>query len=290
MTERDFEQLHDIISLGYSEHSRLSEYQRLVYPVVSRRSGGLSLGINLNPDKKCSFNCVYCQVDRRKAITDLKVEVRQIAAELKLWLDIFAKNGGKYKGFTLKDISIAGDGEPTTVKELPQILTELIKIKKEYQLDDCKIILFTNASRLNRKDLTPVFDDLMANRGEIWCKFDFWDEQSFRMINRSKISVKKILENIKAVGQKYSLTLQSCFFSWQSEAYNSQKYQQYMEQIKWLIDDGVKIRLIQAYTLARRPADTKATAWSDTEMNQLTYFLRQQISVPIETYYAAGSK
>jgi wyosine [tRNA(Phe)-imidazoG37] synthetase (radical SAM superfamily) len=290
MTERDFEQLHDIISLGYSEHPRLSEYQRLVYPVISRRSGGLSLGINLNPDKKCSFNCVYCQVDRGKAITDLKVEIGQIVAELKLWLDVFAENGGKYKGYTLKDISIAGDGEPTTVKELPQILIELIKLKKEYPLDDCKIILFTNASRLNRKDLTPVFDDLMANRGEIWCKFDFWDEHSFRMINRSKISVKKMLENIKTVGWKYSLTLQSCFFSWQSEGYNDQKYQQYVDQVKRLINDGVKIRLIQAYTLARRPADKNATAWSDAEMNQLTHFLSQQISVPIETYYTAGSK
>ncbi len=39
------------------------EAGRLVYPVVSRRSGGLSLGVNLFPEAKlCSFDCPYCEV------------------------------------------------------------------------------------------------------------------------------------------------------------------------------------------------------------------------------------
>ena len=37
---------------------------RFVYPVLSRRAGGLSIGVNLNPDKVCNFDCIYCQVDR----------------------------------------------------------------------------------------------------------------------------------------------------------------------------------------------------------------------------------
>ena len=39
---------------------------RFVYPVLSRRSGGISLGVNLNPDKVCNFDCIYCQVDRTR--------------------------------------------------------------------------------------------------------------------------------------------------------------------------------------------------------------------------------
>ena len=34
------------------------------YPVVSRRSKGISIGVNLNPDRVCNFDCIYCQVDR----------------------------------------------------------------------------------------------------------------------------------------------------------------------------------------------------------------------------------
>ncbi|NQU66017.1 MAG: hypothetical protein HQ517_17300 [SAR324 cluster bacterium] len=288
MTELDFGQLDDIISLSYSKHSRLSQYQRLVYPVVSRRSGGLSLGINLNPDKKCSFNCVYCQVDREKKISGLKVGVEQIVIELNYWLGVIEQNEGSYKGYPIKDISIAGDGEPTTVRILPRLLSELIKVKNDFRLNDCKIILFTNASKLNRADLQPVLDQFFSSRGEIWCKFDFWDKESFKEINRSRVTVEKIIDNIKMVGQRYPLTLQSCFFSWKDEVYCDQKYQGYVELVQQMLEDGVKIRLIQAYTLARRPSDSRAVAWSDAEMNLLTRFLSRFIAVPIETFYAGG--
>src|SRR4051812_43448652 len=36
------------------------------YPVLSRRSGGVSIGVNLNQDKLCNFDCPYCQVDRTR--------------------------------------------------------------------------------------------------------------------------------------------------------------------------------------------------------------------------------
>ena len=48
----------------HTDHARLFEQNRFVYPVLSRRSGGISIGVNLNPDKICNFDCIYCQVDR----------------------------------------------------------------------------------------------------------------------------------------------------------------------------------------------------------------------------------
>ena len=48
----------------HGRHERSFEANRFVYPVLSRRAGGLSVGINLNPDKICNFDCIYCQVDR----------------------------------------------------------------------------------------------------------------------------------------------------------------------------------------------------------------------------------
>ena len=48
----------------HTQHERRFEANRFVYPVLSRRSKGLSLGVNLNPDKVCNFDCIYCQVDR----------------------------------------------------------------------------------------------------------------------------------------------------------------------------------------------------------------------------------
>jgi wyosine [tRNA(Phe)-imidazoG37] synthetase (radical SAM superfamily) len=108
-------------SLDVSSHPRLSEFDRLVYPVVSRRAGGLSLGINLNPSKNCSFNCVYCQVDRSIRIHNLKVDIQQLTEEIDDWLDKINDKCGRFQDLTLKDISIAGDGEPTLSPVLPEL-------------------------------------------------------------------------------------------------------------------------------------------------------------------------
>ena len=50
--------------LDFRNHARELAGNRYIYAVVSRRSRGLSIGINLNPDKACNFDCPYCQVDR----------------------------------------------------------------------------------------------------------------------------------------------------------------------------------------------------------------------------------
>ena len=51
-------------AIYFTAHPRSFADFRYVYPVVSRRAGGISLGVNLNLDKRCNFRCIYCQVDR----------------------------------------------------------------------------------------------------------------------------------------------------------------------------------------------------------------------------------
>ena len=43
--------------LDFTDHRRDLGENRYVYAVVSRRAGGLSIGVNLNPDKVCNFDC-----------------------------------------------------------------------------------------------------------------------------------------------------------------------------------------------------------------------------------------
>src|SRR5947199_7857058 len=72
----------------HTEHPRLFQTNRFVYPVLSRRSRGISIGINLNPDKVCNFDCVYCQVDRRSTALTRFVETDRLLAELERTLDL----------------------------------------------------------------------------------------------------------------------------------------------------------------------------------------------------------
>src|SRR5262245_49339560 len=71
-----------------ARHERLFEGIRFVYPVLSRRSDGLSVGVNLNPDKVCNFDCIYCQVDRTSQSETRFVGTKQLLEELESVLQL----------------------------------------------------------------------------------------------------------------------------------------------------------------------------------------------------------
>ena len=76
----------DVLSL-HTDHPPLFHANRFVYPVLSRRSRGISIGVNLNPDKVCNFDCVYCQVDRRRTAVTEFVETGRLFEELEQALE-----------------------------------------------------------------------------------------------------------------------------------------------------------------------------------------------------------
>src|SRR5690349_20307833 len=107
----------------HQDHRRQFADNRYVYAVVSRRSKGVSVGINLNPDKICNFDCVYCQVDRTTPGGPGEVELPVLLAELEAVLDavasgrLFEEERFRTTPETqrrLNDIAFSGDGEPTT--------------------------------------------------------------------------------------------------------------------------------------------------------------------------------
>src|SRR5437763_4384524 len=111
------------ISLVHRDHRRTFQDNVYVYAVVSRRSKGVSIGVNLNPDKVCNFDCVYCQVDRKTPAIIRDVDVPRLVDELKDMLGL-VRSGDLFKVERfhstppelrrLNDIAFSGDGEPTT--------------------------------------------------------------------------------------------------------------------------------------------------------------------------------
>src|SRR4051812_33035522 len=148
----------DVLPL-YTDHRRLFQGNRFVYPVLSRRSRGISVGINLNPDKVCNFDCIYCQVDRRSAAVTRFVETRRLLDELEQTLDLVAGGGlyqdARFAGVPaplrrLNDLAFSGDGEPTTFVNLDEIVGEVAATKRRRGLDAVKLVLITNASMFHR--------------------------------------------------------------------------------------------------------------------------------------------
>src|SRR3989337_1080763 len=143
----------------HAHHERTFETNRFVYPVLSRRSGGISVGVNLNPAKNCNFDCIYCQVDRTSQSETQFVEMDALLDELRSTLD-WVKSGEifeseKFRSVPsrlrrLNDIAFSGDGEPTTYKNFDEIIQACANLKRERDLSDVKLVLITNASMFHR--------------------------------------------------------------------------------------------------------------------------------------------
>ena len=63
--------------LTTTDHDRGSAGLTYVYPVISRRSGGLSIGINLNPNNACNWRCIYCQLHALFGLRLIPVDKQQ---------------------------------------------------------------------------------------------------------------------------------------------------------------------------------------------------------------------
>src|SRR5262245_55055283 len=61
---------------------------RFVYTVISSRARGLSVGVNMNPDKHCNFDCVYCEVNRAERATESRLDVPTMIVELERTLEL----------------------------------------------------------------------------------------------------------------------------------------------------------------------------------------------------------
>src|SRR5262249_52705954 len=193
--------------LVHGDHRRTFENNLYVYAVVSRRSKGVSIGLNLNPDKICNFDCVYCQVDRKTPPVVRTVDVLRLLQELEDMLDLVA-NGGLFEieRFRatppalrrLNDIAFSGDGEPTSAREFPEVVRAVAEIRRRRGLDDVKLVLITNASQFHKPAVREALEVLDANGGEVWAKLEAGTEEYYQQIDRTTIPLQRILDNITA--------------------------------------------------------------------------------------------
>ena len=125
-----------IVTPLHTQHSRRFEENRFVYPVLSRRSEGISVGVNMNPDKVCNYDCIYCQVDRTTQSETRFVEFAQLLEELEDTLRLAASGElfehPQFKDTPqlfrrLNDIAFSGDGEPTTYRNFDESLRDYLK-------------------------------------------------------------------------------------------------------------------------------------------------------------------
>lgn len=284
---------HDL----HRRHERTFEANRYVYPVLSRRAGGLSIGVNLNPDKICNFDCIYCQVNRNTQGEVRFVDIDVLTDELDHMLR-WVGSGEIYRSGKfcdtpqslrrLRDIAFSGDGEPTTYKNFDEIVAACADSIRRHDLDDVKMVLITNASMFHRPHVQRGLATLDANNGEIWAKLDCGTEKYFHRIERTRISFQSILDNITAAARARPIVIQALFMKIDGEPTPLAEREAFCQRLSEIISAGGQIRLVQVYTVARPPAERNVSALTNQQVDAIVTFVRDRTGLPAEGYYGGS--
>ena len=280
----------------HTQHDRLFAGNRFVYPVVSRRSHGLSVGINLNPDKVCNFDCIYCQVDRVRQSEVRFVEIDALLTELDEMLGLVSSGAifesEKFQQTPaplrrLNDIALSGDGEPTTYRNFDEIMAACADVKARHGMDDVKMVLITNASMFHRPAVQRGLETLVANQGEIWAKLETGTEEYYRLVERTSVPFRQILDNITAAAKRWPLVIQSLFMRIDGKPPTDEEILAFCERLNEIKAAGGQIELVQIYTVARPPTERFVEALSDGEVDALADVVRRETGLKVPAFYGA---
>ncbi|MBX7166044.1 MAG: radical SAM protein [Pirellulales bacterium] len=281
----------------FTTHPRLFEQFRYVYPVVSRRSRGVSIGVNLNPDKVCNFDCVYCQVDRSTPPAVREVDEAQLLGELEAALDLvlggqlfahprFAATPPELR--RLNDIAFSGDGEPTTYRRFAELMTQVVELKRRRALGAVKLVLITNATMLHRPAVIAGLEAMMAAGGEIWAKLEAGTEAYYRRVERTSVPLARVLANITATAQRWPVTIQALFMLLDGQPPSANELDAFCDRLAEIAAGG-QLRLVQIYTVARQPAESFVAPLADAQVDEIVERVRTRTGLAVEGYYGASA-
>ncbi len=232
---------------------------RFVYLTISPRARGLSIGVNLNPDRHCNFDCVYCEVDRRVPTANGALDLDVLTQELESTIALVTS--GNLCGqppysrvpaglLRLRQVAISGDGEPTICPGFREAMETITHVRATSGRPFFKIVLITNASNL---DAAPVQEGLrlFTRDDEVWAKLDVGTQARMDVVNNSEVPIEKVLSNILLVARRRPVVIQTLFPALNGQAPGEGEVEQYIQRLQALTNAGAQIALVQVYSATR---------------------------------------
>lgn len=281
------------LTIAHRSHPRTYREFNYVYPVISRRSHGLSIGINLSPNRACNFSCVYCQVDRATTPKVSMLVLATLERELRQMVELVRSGtlASEYPFNTvmdmathINDIALSGDGEPTTVRQFREVVQAVSRVKREMKLQDTKVVLITDGAGLDRADVQAGLKLLDEGEGEVWVKLDAGTEPYFKEVNRAAIAFNRILKNLALTARSRPIVIQSLFMKLHGVPPPAIEIEAYCERLNEIVRGGGKIKLVQVYTVVRKPLESWVEPLSDAELDAIAGQVRARTSLPVETF------
>lgn len=264
---------------------------RFVYAVVSARARGLTVGVNVNPEKNCNFRCVYCEV-HRNGDTPEPLNVESMAAELKKTL-AYVREGRLrerpwYRALPdellqLRHVALSGDGEPTLSPAFVEVVQAIVHVRALSGFPFFKLVLLTNATGLDRP-LVQQGLKCLTRSDEVWAKLDGGTQAYVNKVNRGHVPLEKILSNILMLGRQRPVVIQSLFPAINDEEPPLEEIEQYAQRLAELKNAGADISLVQIYSATRPSPNSESGHLPLKVLSRIAQTVRQTTGLKAEVF------
>jgi wyosine [tRNA(Phe)-imidazoG37] synthetase (radical SAM superfamily) len=265
---------------------------RFVYVVVSARARGLSVGVNMNPDKQCNFDCVYCEVNRQDPPRESRLDVGVMAAELNRTLEFVCHGSVRERPWfhalpdemlQLRHVAFSGDGEPTFAPNFAEAVQAVVHVRALGGFPFFKMVLITNATGLDQPQVQQGLK-YFTQSDEVWAKLDGGTEAWLNKVDRPNAHLEKILANILMVARQRPVVIQSLFPAINGEEPPLEEIEQYAQRLNELKLRGAQIPLVQIYSATRPTPHSGCSHLPLKSLSRIAQTVRQIAGLKAEVF------
>jgi len=243
--------------LSTADHDRDGAGLEYVYPVISRRAGGVSVGVNLNPNNACNWRCVYCQVPGLVSGAAPSIDVARLSAELDGFLDALLHQGWMERHVPpgareLKDVAFSGNGEPTSSRQFPEIVAAVGAVLERHGLAGrIPLVLITNGSLMRMPHVQAGLAAMRELGGVAWFKLDSATDAGMRALNDARTGPERARENLEICARALPTWIQTIALALDGKPPSKEETEAYLDLLRSLVADRVPVRGVLLYGLAR---------------------------------------
>jgi wyosine [tRNA(Phe)-imidazoG37] synthetase (radical SAM superfamily) len=265
---------------------------QFVYLVISPRAGGLTIGVNVNPALQCTFQCLYCEIDRAQPARASRFDAETMAAELRGTYSLAASGSLRQRPryaklpaelLQVRHVAVSGDGEPTLSNYFCGALQSIVHLRAAGALPFFKIVVITNSTALDRPEVQEGLR-LLTGTDEIWAKLDGGTQEYVSRVNGAAIPLEKIMDNILLLARWRPVIIQSLFPAINGQPPPAREIRQYAQRLKELKQAGAEIPLVQVYSATRPMARTGCSHLPLKDLSQIAKTVRRVAGLRAEVF------
>ncbi|HNQ03313.1 MAG TPA: radical SAM protein [Thiobacillaceae bacterium] len=253
-------------TLSTTSHDRDTAGMAYVYPVVSRRAGGVSVGVNLNPNNACNWRCLYCQVPNLRRGGPAPIDLVRLDSELRHMLahivrgDFMSRHVPR-DAQRFSDVALSGNGEPTSAPEFPMVVELIGQAMADFGLlaQGVKLLLISNGSLAHRATVLQGIRRMATLNGEVWFKFDRATPSGMHLVNDTETDPERHFQRLKAVAGLCPTWIQTCMFTLDGAPPSDQETQAYLDMLARCRRERIGLAGVLLYGLARASMQPEAS-------------------------------